>query len=75
MSAIRSPRCASQMPTADDLDKTLKLGLGYPRGPIDVLDATGLHHHFDVTQALYEAYGDPAYAPARRARVAKQRQY
>ena len=61
--------------TADDLDKTLKLGLGYPRGPIDVLDATGLHHHFDVTQALYEAYGDPAYAPARRARVAKQRQY
>jgi len=60
--------------TADDLDKTLKLGLGYPRGPIDLLEATGLHHHYDVTQALFEAYGDPAYAPARRARVAKQRQ-
>jgi len=59
---------------ADDLDKTLRLGLGYPRGPIDLLESTGLHHHFDVTQALYEAYGDPAYAPARRARVAKQRQ-
>lgn len=60
--------------SADDLDTTLKLGLGYPRGPIDLLEATGLHHHFDVTQALYEAYGDAAYAPARRARVAKQRQ-
>jgi 3-hydroxybutyryl-CoA dehydrogenase len=60
--------------TADDLDKTLKLGLGYPRGPIDLLEATGLHHHYDVTQALFEAYGDLAYAPARRARVAKQRQ-
>lgn len=60
--------------TAGDLDTTLKLGLGYPEGPIELLERTGLAHHFDVTQALYEAYGDPAYAPARRARVAKQRQ-
>lgn len=57
---------------ADDLDKTLRLGLGYPRGPIDLLESTGLHHHFDVTHALYAAYGDPAYVPARRACVAKQ---
>lgn len=60
--------------TADDLDATLKLGLGYPEGPIALLERTGLAHHFDVTQALFEAYGEPAYAPARRARVAKQRQ-
>src|SRR5688572_13011945 len=60
--------------TADDLDTTLKLGLGYPEGPISLLERTGLEHHHDVTQALYEALGDPAYAPARRARVAKQRQ-
>ena len=60
--------------TADDLDTTLKLGLGYPEGPIALLERTGLGHHFDVTQALFEAYGEAAYAPARRARVAKQRQ-
>ena len=60
--------------TADDLDITLKLGLGYPEGPIALLERTGLAHHFDVTQALFEAYGEPAYAPARRARVARQRQ-
>lgn len=60
--------------SADDLDTTLKLGLGYPEGPIQLLERTGLVHHFDVTQSLFEAYGDPAYAPARRARVAKQRQ-
>jgi 3-hydroxybutyryl-CoA dehydrogenase len=60
--------------TADDLDTTLRLGLGYPEGPISLLERTGLHHHFDVAQALFEATGDPAYAPARRARVAKQRQ-
>jgi 3-hydroxybutyryl-CoA dehydrogenase len=59
--------------TADDLDTTLKLGLGYPEGPIALLERTGLEHHHDVTQALYEALGDPAYAPARRARVAKAR--
>ena len=60
--------------TASDMDTTLKLGLGYPEGPIELLERTGIAHHYDVTQALYEAYGDPAYAPARRARVAKQRQ-
>lgn len=60
--------------SADDLDTTLRLGLGYPEGPIQLLERTGLAEHYDVTQALYEAYGDAAYAPARRARVAKQRQ-
>jgi 3-hydroxybutyryl-CoA dehydrogenase len=60
--------------SAADLDTTLKLGLGYPEGPIELLERTGLAHHHDVTQALFEAYGDAAYAPARRARVAKQQQ-
>ncbi len=59
--------------TADDLDTTLKLGLGYPEGPIALLERTGLHHHYEVTRALFEAYGDAAYAPARRARVAWER--
>jgi 3-hydroxybutyryl-CoA dehydrogenase len=60
--------------SADDLDTTLRLGLGYPEGPIHLLERTGLAEHFDVTHALHEALGDMAYAPARRARVAKQRQ-
>ena len=59
--------------TADDMDTTLRLGLGYPEGPLALLERTGLAAHFDVTQALYEALGDPAYAPARRARVAHMR--
>lgn len=60
--------------TADDMDLTLRLGLGYPEGPIGLLERTGLAHHYDVTQALFEVYGERAYAPARRARVAKARQ-
>ena len=59
--------------SAGDLDTTLKLGLGYPEGPISLLERTGLAEHYDVTQALHEALADPAYAPARRARVAKLR--
>lgn len=60
--------------SAEDLDTTLKLGLGYPEGPIALLERSGLAHHYEVTQALFEATGDAAYAPARRAHVARQRQ-
>jgi 3-hydroxybutyryl-CoA dehydrogenase len=59
--------------TAGDLDTTLKLGLGYPEGPIALLEKTGLAHHFDISRELFESLGDSAYAPARRARVAKMR--
>lgn len=59
--------------TAADMDLTVKLGLGYPEGPIELLERTGLHHHYDVTMALFEVYGTRHYAPARRAVVAKRR--
>ncbi len=66
-------RLDEKLATASDLDTTLRLGLGYPEGPIALLERTGLSHHYRVTQALYEALGDSAYAPARRAQVAHQR--
>ncbi len=56
--------------SANDMDITLRLGLGYPDGPIALLNRTGLHHHFAVSQDLYEQLGQEAYAPARRARNA-----
>ena len=59
--------------TAGDMDLTCRLGLGYSNGPIERLEQGGLAHHFDVTKALFEVYGTPAYAPGRRATVAKQR--
>lgn len=66
-------RLDEKLATADDLDKTLCLGLGYPEGPIGLLERTGLEHHHDVTLALYRALGQEPYAPARRAQVAKAR--
>ena len=66
-------RLDEKLASAEDMDKTLCLGLGYPEGPISLLERTGLAEHHDVTQALYEALGQEPYAPARRARVAKVR--
>jgi len=56
--------------TAQDMDTTVRLGLGYPEGPIALLTRTGLHHHYAVTQALYTSLGQEAFVPARRAQVA-----
>ncbi|SIT39410.1 3-hydroxyacyl-CoA dehydrogenase, NAD-binding [Paraburkholderia piptadeniae] len=66
-------RLDEKLATADDLDMTLRLGLGYPEGPIALLHRTGLGHHYEVSMRLYEALGDAAYMPARRAHVAHQR--
>ncbi|MCZ4313945.1 3-hydroxyacyl-CoA dehydrogenase family protein [Comamonadaceae bacterium G21597-S1] len=67
-------RLDEQLASAQDMDKTLCLGLGYPEGPISLLERTGLAEHHDVTLALYRALGQEAYAPARRAQVAKARE-
>lgn len=66
-------RLDEKLASADDMDKTLCLGLGYPEGPISLLERTGLVEHFDVTADLHTALGQEPYAPARRAQVAKQR--
>ena len=59
--------------TQRDIDLTCRLGLGYADGPIERTVHGGLAHHHDVTRALFETYGTPGYAPARRAVVAAQR--
>ncbi len=67
-------RLDERLASAEDMDKTLCLGLGYPEGPISLLERTGLAEHHDVTLALFHALGQEAYAPARRAQVAKARE-
>lgn len=56
--------------TADDLETTLKLGLGFPRGPLEILASDGLVNHFDIADRLYRALGEPSYLPAYDARAA-----
>jgi 3-hydroxybutyryl-CoA dehydrogenase len=59
--------------TAEDMDTTCKLGLGYPDGPIERVLRGGLQHHYEVTRALFETYGTAAYAPPRKALAAARR--
>ncbi len=59
--------------SAADMDLTCRLGLGYPDGPIERVVRGGLASHHDVTRALFDVYGTPAFAPARRAVVAAMR--
>jgi 3-hydroxybutyryl-CoA dehydrogenase len=58
--------------SAEAIDTTCRLGLGYPDGPIERVIRGGLARHRDISKALFEAYGAAAFAPARRAVVAKQ---
>lgn len=57
-----------------DLEQCLKLGLGYRNGLLEPLMASGLEHHYKITSALFETYGQAQYAPARRAVVEHTRQ-
>ena len=67
-------RLDEKLASAEDMYMTLCLGLGYPEGPNALLERTGLAEHHDITLALYQALGQEAYAPARRAQIAKARQ-
>lgn len=58
---------------AADIDLTCRLGLGYTDGPLERVERGGLVHHYHVSQRLFETFGAPGFAPARRAHVAKQR--
>jgi 3-hydroxybutyryl-CoA dehydrogenase len=59
--------------SGNDMDLTCRLGLGYRDGPIERVERGGLSRHYEITQALFETYGTPGFAPARRAVVARQR--
>ena len=60
--------------TAEDMDLTCRLGLGYRDGPIERVIRGGLARHHDITLRLFTETGAAGYAPARRAVVAKARE-
>ena len=42
-----------------DIDRAIKTGLGYPLGPLELLDLVGLDTHLLVAEALYASTHDP----------------
>ena len=51
------------MASREDIDTGMKLGCGYPMGPITLLDYVGLDTALWAAEAIYEEYKDPFYAP------------
>lgn len=42
-----------------DIDRAIKVGLGYPLGPLELLDLVGLDTHLLVAEALYTSTHEP----------------
>jgi 3-hydroxybutyryl-CoA dehydrogenase len=47
----------------EDLDLAVRLGLGYPMGPLELLDLIGLDVHLHASEAAYEQTRRPEFAP------------
>jgi 3-hydroxybutyryl-CoA dehydrogenase len=47
-----------------DIDAAVRLGLGYPKGPLELGDALGPQKILAILRGLHEAYGDPRYRPS-----------
>jgi len=45
--------------TPADIDRAIKKGLGYPMGPLELLDLVGLDTHLLVAEALYASTHEP----------------
>jgi len=47
----------------EGLDTALQMGLGYPKGPLTLIDQSGLDGHLHLTSVLYDRLKDPRFAP------------
>jgi len=52
--------------SAEELDRALELGAGWPMGPATLLDLVGLDIHVHAAEALYEKLREPRMAPPPR---------
>jgi 3-hydroxybutyryl-CoA dehydrogenase len=48
--------------TREDIDKGMKLGCGYPMGPLTLLDFVGLDTTYYIANIMFDEYKDPMFA-------------
>ena len=57
-------RCYEQgLATKEDIDKTMRLGLNHPMGPLELSDFIGLDTVYYILSAMHEEMKDPLFAP------------
>ncbi|TMF64731.1 MAG: 3-hydroxybutyryl-CoA dehydrogenase [Chloroflexi bacterium] len=49
--------------TKEDIDQAVKLGLGHPMGPFELLDYTGLDINLHVAEIFFDEFREPNMAP------------
>jgi 3-hydroxybutyryl-CoA dehydrogenase len=53
----------SGIATREDIDEGMKLGCGYPIGPLALLDFVGLDTTFYIANIMFEEFKEPRFAP------------
>jgi 3-hydroxybutyryl-CoA dehydrogenase len=49
--------------TIEEIDSGMKLGCGYPMGPLTLLDFVGLDTTYSIANIMYDAYKEKRFAP------------
>lgn len=49
--------------TAEDIDEAMKLGCGYPMGPLTLLDFVGLDTTYAIANIMFDEYREKRFAP------------
>src|SRR5256712_9901638 len=49
--------------TKEDIDNAVKLGLGYPMGPFELIDYTGVDINYHVANVFFEEFKEAYMAP------------
>ena len=57
-------RCVEDgLGTIEDIDKGMKLGCGYPMGPLALLDYVGLDTTYYIANIMFDEFKEPRFAP------------
>jgi 3-hydroxybutyryl-CoA dehydrogenase len=61
---VASEIAQQRIATPDDIDDAVRLGLGYPAGPLELGDKLGLDRILRILERMQQATGDPRYRPS-----------